>query len=110
MRILFDHNVPVYLAKLFLGHDVVTAYRQGWASLRNGRLLEVAEEAGFELLVTMDQNMGYQQRVKGRRMCIAVLDPQGQAEEDVLAAGLSLLRRIVEVQPETLMIVKRVDP
>jgi len=110
MKILLDHNIPVYLAKLFQGYDVATAYRQGWAALKNGKLIAAAEDAGFELLVTLDKNIQYQQRLKGRILCVAILDPESQTEEDFVATGLKLLRRLDEVQPGTLMTVNRDDP
>jgi hypothetical protein len=51
MRILFDQGTPVPLRKFLSGHEVKTAYQQGWSTLLNGDLLRVAEEAGFDLLL-----------------------------------------------------------
>ena len=58
------------------GHVVRTASQQGWDRLRNGDLLNVAEEAGFAMLLTTDKNMRYQQNLAGRRIAILVLSQQ----------------------------------
>ena len=58
------------------GHTVQTAAQKGWDKLRNGDLLTVAEEAGFDLLLTTDKNMRYQQNLAGRKIAIVVLGQQ----------------------------------
>ncbi len=58
------------------GHSVRTAAQQGWDRLRNGDLLTAAEDAGFDLLLTTDKNMRYQQNLAGRRIAIVVLGKQ----------------------------------
>ena len=59
-----------------VGHSVSTAADQGWATLRNGDLLMVAEEAGFDLLLTTDKNIRYQQNLAARKIAIVVLGHQ----------------------------------
>ena len=59
-----------------VGHSVSTAADQGWANLRNGDLLMVAEEAGFDLLLTTDKNIRYQQNLAARKIAIVVLGQQ----------------------------------
>jgi hypothetical protein len=73
MRILFDQGTPAPLRSELTGHSVATAYEEGWSSLSNGDLLSVAEKAGYELLITTDQNLRYQQNLKTRRIAILVL-------------------------------------
>ncbi len=73
MRILFDQGTPAPLRRFLHHHEVVTAYERGWARLTNGLLLEAAESAGFELLVTTDTNLRYQQNLAERRIGIVVL-------------------------------------
>lgn len=72
MRILFDQGVPVPLRRHLPGHEVTTAYERGWSNLSNGDLIQVAE-VEFELMVTTDQNLRYQQNLSGRRIGILVL-------------------------------------
>lgn len=73
MRILFDQGTPVAIRRSLTGHTVRTARQEGWATLTNGYLLRVAEDAGFELLLTTDNSMAYQQNLKGRKLSIVVL-------------------------------------
>jgi hypothetical protein len=73
MRILFDQGTPVNLKPHLQGHTIKTAYQQGWSTLSNGELLRAAESAGFDLLLTTDQNLVYQQNLNNRRIAIVAL-------------------------------------
>ncbi len=73
MRVLFDHCTPYGIAPFLVGHEVAPARKLGWAELTNGKLLNVAEEAGFDVMVTVDQNIRYQQNLKGRKIALVVL-------------------------------------
>lgn len=73
MRIVFDQGTPVPLRRQLAGHTITTAYEQGWATLTNGALLDAAERAGFEVVITTDQNLRYQQNLTGRRLAFVVL-------------------------------------
>jgi len=73
MKILFDQGTPVPLRAYLKGHAVDSAYELGWAVLRNSELLNAAEEAGYDLLVTTDQNLKYQQNLSARKLAILVL-------------------------------------
>src|SRR5262245_25426471 len=70
MRIVFDQGTPVPLRRELVGHIVTTAYEQGWATLANGALLDAAEGAGYDVLITTDQNLRYQQNLTGRRLAL----------------------------------------
>jgi predicted RNase H-like HicB family nuclease len=59
MRVLFDQGTPVPLRRYLTAHEVITAFDLGWGRLGNGELLDRAEQAGFEVLVTTDQNLKY---------------------------------------------------
>jgi hypothetical protein len=73
MRILFDQGTPAPLRQLLLSHVVTTAFELGWATLKNGEMLTAAQSAGFEVLVTTDTNLRYQQNLKSRQIAIVVL-------------------------------------
>jgi hypothetical protein len=73
MRILFDHGAPRGLAKLLEGHFVTPVKDMGWDQLSNGNLLKVAQEAAFDLLLTTDQNIRYQQNITNRKIALVVL-------------------------------------
>jgi hypothetical protein len=72
MRILFDQGVPVPLRRAFSSHTVSTAYERGWAELANGALLKRAE-AEFDVLITTDQGLRFQQNLAELRLAIVVL-------------------------------------
>ena len=73
MRILFDKGTPRPLHRRLFGHDVETTMDQGWDTLANGKLLDRAEEAGFEVLLTTDQSIRYQQNMSNRQIAVVVL-------------------------------------
>jgi hypothetical protein len=76
MRVLFDQATPLPIRSYLAGHSVRTAAQQGWATLRNGDLLMVAEGAGFDILLTTDKNIRYQQNLAARKIAIVVLGQQ----------------------------------
>jgi hypothetical protein len=74
MLVLFDNGTPRTLARFLIDHHMVTEARaRGWERLENGALLTEAETAGFQVLVTTDKNMRYQQNFKGRKIAVVVL-------------------------------------
>jgi len=74
MLVLFDNGTPRTLARFLIDrHTVTEARARGWEELENGELLNEAEVAGFEVLVTTDKNLGYQQNLAGRKIAIVVL-------------------------------------
>ena len=73
MLILFDHVTPSGIARFLPGHTVTKAKDRGWDTLANGDLLAEAERAGFDVFLTADKNMRYQQNLRGRRIALVVL-------------------------------------
>ena len=101
MRILFDHGTPRPLRQHLPGHTCDTAADKGWETLRNGELIDRAEQEGYEALITTDQKLRYQQNLAGRKLAIIVLLknnwPRVQLRtEDILAT-------IERIQPGELM-------
>ena len=72
MKVLFDQSTPAPLRHALPGHAVSTACEMGWASLTNGDLLDAAERS-FDVLVTTDQNLPYQQNLTGRQLAVLIL-------------------------------------
>jgi len=73
VRILFDQGVPVPLRASLTRHEVATAYEKGWSKLKNGELLDAAEQDGFDQLVTTDAHLKHQQNLRRRKVAIVVL-------------------------------------
>jgi len=95
LRILFDHGTPVPLRRALTDHTVATAYEMGWAGFDNGELLKAAEPE-FDVLVTTDQNIRYQQNLGGRRLAVLVLPttswPEIETHVTEVVAAVSELR------------------
>ena len=106
MRVLLDEQLPRQLAQEFLRHEVRTVQQQGWAGLGNGELLRRAEEAGFEVFLTADQNLEFQQNLVGSSLRVIVLVAPSNALEDLLPLVPSILRSIPDARSGQ---VQRVD-
>ena len=73
MKVLLDENLPHLLRNNLGDHDVFTVRYKGWAGLKNGELLKTAEDDGFEVFITGDQTLSYEQNLSGRRVAVVVL-------------------------------------
>src|SRR5437899_1398828 len=95
MKILFDHGTPAPLRRHLPGHEISTAYEMGWAKLNNGDLLAAAEKS-FDIFITTDKNLRYQQNLAGRRLAILVLPttslPEIQKHTNKVADGVNALK------------------
>jgi len=96
MRVLFDQATPVPIRPFLEGHTVRTAAQQGWDRLKNGELLDVAEQAGFDVFLTTDKNIRYQQNLTGRRIAVILLGrqqwPELRRHLELVVAAVSAAR------------------
>ncbi|MEY4094740.1 MAG: hypothetical protein RLZZ53_1939 [Acidobacteriota bacterium] len=92
MRVLFDQATPVPIREFLIGHTVRTATQEHWDTLRNGDLLTAAEEAGFDVFLTTDQNLQYQQNLTGRTIAIGRGCAQRRQAWQLYFCGVSLTR------------------
>ena len=74
MKILVDENIDEVYPEFMPGHDVAHVVTMGWQGTKNGQLLAKAHEAGFQMFITADKNMPYQQSLNGRLFALIVLD------------------------------------
>jgi hypothetical protein len=97
MRILFDQGTPVPLRRSLTGHDVATAYELGWSTVTNGDLIRLAEQEGYELLITTDTNLRYQQNLNGRSIAILVITttswPRIRQVTERIVAAIAMINR-----------------
>ena len=104
MQVLFDQGTPAPLRQFLVSHEVSTAYERGWSTLKNGELLQAAELAGFEVLVTTDTNLKYQQNLANRRISVVVLSTtswpriKASVERVVLVVNSALRGSYAEVR------------
>lgn len=96
MRILLDECVPWPMHKLLSGHACASVQDKGWGGIKNGDLLQRAE-GEFDLFITSDQNLRYQQNLTGRR--IAILELSTNDIERILAAGSQIEDALEKIQP-----------
>jgi predicted nuclease of predicted toxin-antitoxin system len=99
MRLLIDECIDERLRLLFPGHDCQTARFANLAGLKNGRLLEAAETAGFDVLITVDQNIPDRQNLAGRKIAIVIL-----------CGPTNRLRDLAPLIPATLSTLGSIEP
>jgi hypothetical protein len=96
-RVLCDESVPHDIAAAVAGHEVATVQGLGWAGAKNGALLRAAREAGFEVPVTVDRNMEYQQNIPASGLALVVLLARSNRVPDLLPAVPALLAALPDV-------------
>jgi predicted nuclease of predicted toxin-antitoxin system len=105
MLILFDNGTPRTLARYLIDHHTITEARGlGWDKLGNGELLNEAEAAGFEILLTTDKNLSYQQKLTGRKIAVVVL---GQGRWTLIKPHVALVvEKVNAATPGTFVLVE----
>jgi predicted nuclease of predicted toxin-antitoxin system len=96
MRILFDECVPWPMRNLLRNHFCTTVQAQGWNGVRNSELLKLAE-ADFDLLITADQNIVYQQNLTVRT--IAILELSTNSLKQIQGSAILLQNAIDAIGP-----------
>ncbi len=100
MRILLDECLPARLRRDFPGHQIQTVPREGWAGVKNGKLLRLIADSGkFDLFLTMDKSLLHQQQLKNLPFAVVVLRATSNRFEDTHPLMPEALRRLVEFQP-----------
>ena len=101
MRILFDHCVTRPLRREFPHHEVRTTREMGWEALSNGDLLARAHENGFDIFLTVDQNLRYQQNLQHHPIAIVVLVASGITVDDLRPLVPKVEEVLLIAQPGT---------
>jgi len=99
VRILLDEQLPRQLTRHLTGHRSRTVQQCGWAGLKNGELLQRAAAAGFEVFLTADQNLTYQQNLTGAPLCVIMLIAPTITLRDLLPLVPALLLAIRTARP-----------
>jgi len=95
MKILLDECVPWTMRRLLAGHDCTNVQKRGWGGTKNGDLLQLAE-AEFDLFITSDQSLRYQQNLAGHRL--AILELSTNDLHRILAADTMITCAIATMQ------------
>lgn len=99
MRILIDECMDERFRNSLTGHDCQTARYAGLAGLKNGDLLKAAEVARFDVFLTVDQGIEYQQNLTGRKLAIIIFRPKSNRLHDLLQLVPACLARMESIQP-----------
>lgn len=99
MKILLDECVPKDFQKSLASHDCYTVPQAGFAGKKNGELLTLAEQAGFELLLTVDQGLQYQQSMADKSIALLVVYAKSNKLTDLLPQTSQCLRAIGSIKP-----------
>jgi len=98
VRILLDEQLPRRLVHHLSGHDVRTVQQEGWAGLKNGDLLRRAVARGFDVFLTADQNLQFQQNLAGAGLAVIVLYARSNKLDDLLPLVPAVLSVIPSVR------------
>lgn len=99
MRILIDECLNWRLGRALTGHYAVSAHRMGWSGIQNGRLLAMAAENNFDVFVTGDRNLTFQQNTTQFRIAIVVLEAEGVQLHHTLPLMPKVLALLPTLQP-----------
>ena len=99
MRVLLDECLDERFRNSFSAHDCQTARYAGLAGMENGELLTAAESAGFDVFLTVDQGIEYQQNLTRRKIAIMILRPKSNRLKDLLSLLPTCLAQIDSVRP-----------
>lgn len=106
MRILLDECIDESLRHSFTGHECHTCRYAGLKGLANGVLLAAAEQAGYDVLITVDKNMPYQQSLRGRRISVIVIEARSTSFDDLLTLIPDVLTSMGVLQPGQVLCVR----
>lgn len=107
MRLLLDESIPVKLRRSLPNHDVRTVVEMGWSGVKNGKLLALAADE-FDVFVTVDKNLPYQQNLTTLPVAVIVLDAVSNELAALLPLLPSLEQALLPLKPRTYSLVTRV--
>jgi predicted nuclease of predicted toxin-antitoxin system len=103
MKLLLDECVPRKFRNLLTGHDCRTVPEEGLAGRKNGELLAIAEKSGFEVFLTLDRGLEYQQNLQGRNIAVILIRSNSSRLADLLPQSPEILRVLRFIQPGDLV-------
>src|SRR5271154_4990998 len=99
MRILLDECVPRPLQRELPGHDVHTVPEMGWAGKKNGELLQLLVSQGFEVFLTVDQNIQHQQNLQAAGVAVLILIAPSNRLADLVPLIPSTIATLNSIKP-----------
>lgn len=102
MKVLLDENLPHDLRHLLGGHDVFTVAFMGWKSVENGDLLLAAGDAGFDVMLTLDSGVAYEQHLAALPVAVLIVKCKSSKMEDLRPLVPEVLSALSRLRPKTL--------
>ena len=99
MKVLLDECIPRKFKNHLPGHECQTVPKADFAGKKNGELLSLAEAQGFEVFLTVDGGIPYEQNLEGRRIAIVILLAKSNRLLDLIPCAEDCLRRMRSIQP-----------
>lgn len=103
MKVLLDECIPRSFKRHLLGHDCQTVPEAGWAGKKNGELLSLAEASDFDVFLTIDRGIEYQQNLSTRRIAIVLIKSRSSRLQDLLQHLQEILGALDLIKPGQLM-------
>lgn len=99
MRVLLDECIPQSFCRNLAGHECNAARRAGFGGKKNGQLLQLAEEAGFQVLVTVDKNIPYQQNLRARSISLLIIGTKSNRIKELRPHAQACLEALKSISP-----------
>ncbi len=106
MRVLIDECVPRRLISIFAEYEAMSVPYMGWSGKKNGELLRLMTEAKFDVFVTVDQNLQYQQNLQSTNISILVLHAETNSYNDLLSLAPAIHATLLKLKPSTIYVIK----
>ncbi len=106
MKLLLDENLPHALRRELTGHDVFTVQYMGWSGMKNGQLLAVAADHGFDAVLTLDSGVQYQQNLHVLPLAVVILRAPSNDIDDLRRLVPNLLSLLQRLHPTSLALVE----
>ena len=103
MKILLDENLPHDLRYLLSGHEVFTVAYMGWSGMENGDLLKTAGDSNFDVMLTKDSGVEYEQPPSALPIAVVVMQAKTNKLDDIRPLILTVLSALANLQPGTLV-------
>jgi len=103
MKILLDENLPHDLRHLLPRHEVFTVAYMGWSGIENGELLKAAENDGFDVMLTKDSGVEYEQHLPALPVAVVVMKAKTNKIDDIRPLLPAVLSALLSLQPRTLV-------
>ena len=103
MKILLDENLPHDLRYFLSGHEVFTVAYMGWSGMENGELLKIAGDSGFDVMLTKDSGVEYEQPLAALPIAVVVMKSNTNKLDDIRPLLPAVLSALANLQPRTLV-------